>query len=169
MQHKKKMIPPKHTQYQSFHWPGDWAAAFSTAMPWASMYGPTYDGTLDAAVSWAAYGLSACSCGATEITPSIGPLLFWMVVRMVRPLAPPPAAAMAWLTSLGGIVAGLEYVASLANSAGFASSTASSGASLCALASCTLYFSAAAMTFGWLCANAICCPYLASYVFTVVP
>ena len=54
MLHRKKTNPPKHTQYQDFHWPGDWAAAFWTAAACAVRYGNTCGGTLDSAVSWAA-------------------------------------------------------------------------------------------------------------------
>src|SRR5271169_5967948 len=56
MERRKKMIPPKHTQYQIFHWFAVWAAAFCTAAAWALMYARTVGGTLDRAVSCALYG-----------------------------------------------------------------------------------------------------------------
>src|SRR5690242_19436840 len=83
-------------------------------------------------------------------------LLAAIVVRTFRPLAPTPAAAMAWLTSAGGIEAGLLYLASWVNRAGWAWITASSGANLCALASCALSFCAMASTSGGIyCAVAV--------------
>src|ERR1700727_796745 len=82
----------------------------------------------------AAYGATVCRAGPTAITPVMAAWLAAIVVRMPRPLAPPPAALITWACSAGGIVAGFLYVASLANSAGLAWITASSGANFCALA-----------------------------------
>jgi hypothetical protein len=39
------MMPPKHTQYQVFHWPGASAEAFWTAAAWAFRYANTCGGT----------------------------------------------------------------------------------------------------------------------------
>ena len=67
-----------------------------------------------------------------------------MVASTCWPVAPPPAAAMAWAASFGGIFDGSGKAASLVNSAGLAWITFSSGANFCALASCTLSFWASA-------------------------
>src|ERR1700722_15106494 len=97
-----------------------------------------------------------------------GPLAL-MGARMASPFAPPPAAATAWAASFGGMAAGFGEVASLANRAGLAWITASSGANFCALASCVLYRVAVATTCGWLCANAIWLLYWVAYADTVGP
>src|ERR1700690_86301 len=81
------------------------------------------------------------------MTPVMAALLALMVDRTARPLAPPPALS-AWATRLGGIVAGFLYVASLANSAGLALITASSGANFTAFASCVASVFAVARTDG---------------------
>src|SRR5215469_11209058 len=98
--------------------------------------------------SCVAYGATVCSAGAAAITPVMAALLAEIVVRILMPWAPPPAAAIAWPSSAGGIVAGLVYVASLANSAGWAWITASSGANFCAFASCVAFACAVATTDG---------------------
>src|SRR5256885_12593183 len=67
-----------------------------------------------------AYGATFCRSGATAITPLMAALLFAIVVRTPMPLAPPPAAAIAWPTSAGGILLGSVYLASWVNSAGWA-------------------------------------------------
>ena len=54
----------------------------------------------------AAYGATVFSAGAAAITPAMAAWLAEIVVRICRPLAPPPAALIAWATSAGGIVAG---------------------------------------------------------------
>src|SRR5579862_6665520 len=133
-------------------------------------------GTFDSAVSWAeygaivvswaeygamvfrsdAYGATVCSAGATAITPLMAALLAEIVSSIPRPLAPPPAAVIAWATSAGGILAGFVYAASLVNSAGLAWITASSGWNFCALASCVASVCAVARTDGGIfCAVAI--------------
>src|SRR5215469_8576096 len=99
-------------------------------------------------VSSAAYGATVFSAGAAAITPAMAALLAEIVVRIFMPLAPPPAALIAWAASAGGIVAGFWYVASLANSAGLAWITASSGANFCAFASCVAFACAVATTDG---------------------
>src|SRR5215469_9280505 len=155
MHSRKNMIPPKHAQYQCFHSFGARAWAASTVGPCACRNDSTDGGTLDSAVSWAAYGCSGSSWDWTAATDWISALWAWMLSRMARPLAPPPAAARASLSSLGGILAGLLYVASLVNRAWCACSTANSGARLCSMRSWGLYFCAVAIIAGWLCANAI--------------
>src|SRR5215469_4001582 len=159
MHSRKKMNPPKHAQYQRFHSFGarDWAA--STVGPCVCRNDRTDGGTFDSAVSWAAYGCSGSSWDWTATTFSMSALWAWMLNRMFTPLLPPPAAATAWLSSRGGILAGLLYVASLVNRAGCACSTANSGARLCSMRSWGLYFCAVAMIAGWLCANAISLEY----------
>src|ERR1700684_4670358 len=101
------------------------------------------------------------------MTPEMAALLASMVVRIAVPLAPPPAAVTACATSLGGIAAGFVYVASLANSAGLAWITASSGANFPALASWTLYFVAVATTAGCAWAKGSSVLYVGRYVTTV--
>ena len=54
----------------------------------------------------AAYGATACSAGPTAITPAMAAWLAAIVARILRPLAPPPAAWTAWAVSAGGIAAG---------------------------------------------------------------
>ena len=54
----------------------------------------------------AAYGATFCRSGATAITPLMAALFCEIVVSMATPLAPPPAAAIAWASSAGGILAG---------------------------------------------------------------
>jgi len=56
--------------------------------------------------SCAEYGAMVFSAGAAAITPVMAALLAAIVVRMFIPLAPPPAALIAWPSSAGGIVAG---------------------------------------------------------------
>src|ERR1700733_4298513 len=103
------------------------------------------------------------------MTPVIAALLSLIVVRTWVPLAPPPAALIAWLIRLGGIEAGLVYVASLVNSAGLASITVSSGLNFAALAIWTLYLMAVATICGWVWANAIWLLYWVEYAATVEP
>src|SRR6516225_2705602 len=96
----------------------------------------------------AAYGATVVSAGAAAITPAMAALLAAIVVRMPMPLAPPPAAAIAWPSRAGGILAGFVYAASWANSAGCAWITASSGANLTAFASGVALACAVASTDG---------------------
>src|SRR5580692_10213417 len=96
----------------------------------------------------AAYGATVCSAGATAITPAMAALFAEIEVKMPTPVAPPPAALTAWATSAGGILAGLLYVASLANSTGLAWITLSSGANFTAFASCVASVFAVASTEG---------------------
>src|SRR5436190_22456285 len=93
-------------------------------------------GTLDSAVSWAeygailvscaeygaivfscaeygaivcrsvAYGATFCRSGATAITPLMAALFCEIVVSTATPLAPPPAALIAWVSSGPGILDG---------------------------------------------------------------
>ena len=79
---RKMITPAKQIQYQVCHWPGDSAAAFCTSTPCAFMYANTPGGTLDSAVSCAAYGAMAWSCGATAITPLIAALLALITPRI---------------------------------------------------------------------------------------
>src|SRR5690349_25112659 len=103
-----------------------------------------------------AYGATFCRSGATAITPLMAALLAAIVVRVWMPLAPPPAAAIAWPTSAGGILLGSLYLASWVNSAGWAWITLSSGANFCASASCFASFCAMARTSGGIfCAVAV--------------
>jgi hypothetical protein len=51
---KKKMTPPKHTQNQVRHWPGDLASADWTCGPCAATYEAADGGTFESAVSSAA-------------------------------------------------------------------------------------------------------------------
>src|ERR1700733_7774812 len=125
-----------------------------TSLPCASRYAIADGGTLDSAVSCAVYGWRVASCGAAATTELIAAWLAEIVVSTASPLAPPPAAAIAWLTSLGGIVAGFVYLASWVNSAGFAWMTASSGGDFVAAAICAWYLVAVATIAGWLCAKA---------------
>src|SRR5258707_15819350 len=107
MHSRKKMIPPKHAQYQRFHSSGARAWAASTVGPCTCRNDSTDGGTLDSAVSWAAKGFSGSSWGATAATLWMAFWLELLVVRMARPLAPPPAAARARAMLLGGVLAGL--------------------------------------------------------------
>src|SRR5487761_142340 len=92
----------------------------------------------------AAYGATVCSCGPTAMTPLMAAWLAAIVVSTPRPLAPPPAAAMACACR-----AGLEgAAASLVNRAGWAWITVSSGANFTAFASWVLYVLAVARTVG---------------------
>src|SRR5215831_10308148 len=104
---RKMITPAKQIQYQVCHWPGASAAAFCTSAPCAFRYANTPGGTLDSAVSWAAYGVMVWSCGATAITPLIAALLVLITVRIWTPVAPPPAAATACAASFGGTAAGV--------------------------------------------------------------
>ena len=78
------------------------------------------------------------------MTPLMAAWLAAIVVSTPSPLAPPPAAATA--CACRAVLVG--SACSLANSAGWASITASSGANFCALASCTLSVVAVAITAG---------------------
>jgi hypothetical protein len=51
---RKKMSPPKHTQYQVRHWPGDLASADWTCGPYLLTYEAADGGTFESAVSSAA-------------------------------------------------------------------------------------------------------------------
>src|SRR6185437_14310384 len=173
---RKKMTPPTQIQYHVFHCEAVLAAASCTSLPCAWRYGKTSGGTLDSAVSCAAYGAivdssvaygamvcrfdaygaTFCRSGATAITPLMASLLFAIVVSTPRPLAPPPAAAIAWATSAGGILLGSLYLASWVNSAGWAWITWSSVWNFCALASWVASFCAMASTSGGIfCAVAV--------------
>ena len=92
----------------------------------------------------AAYGATVVSCGPTAMTPSMAAELAPIVVSTASPLAPPPAAAMTCPCRV--LLVGAA--SSLANRAGLASITASSGANFCAFASWTLYLVAVAITAG---------------------
>src|SRR5579872_607042 len=94
-----------------------------------------------------AYGATVCNAGPTAITPLMAAWLAAMVLRMVIPLAPPPAAATAWACRAAGALPGGK-AASLVNSAGFFWITSSSGANFVALASWVLSAVAVAITDG---------------------
>src|SRR3981081_4502821 len=93
-----------------------------------------------------AYGATVCSCGPTAMTPLIAALLAAIVLSTPRPLAPPPPAATACACRV--VLVGSAF--SLANRAGWAWITVSSGANFTAFASCVLYVVAVASTGGGL-------------------
>src|SRR3984957_9308870 len=92
----------------------------------------------------AAYGATVCSCGPTAMTPLIAAWLAAIVESTLAPLAPPPAAATA--SACRVVLVGAALI--LANRAGWAWITVSSGANLTAFASCVLYVVAVASTVG---------------------
>src|SRR5579859_815378 len=106
------------------------------------------------AVSWveygamtfrsAAYGATVASCGAAAMTPLMAAWLAPIVPSTASPLAPPPATAIA--CACRALLVG--SACSLANRAGWASISASSGANFWAFASCTLSAVAVAITAG---------------------
>src|ERR1700728_2350558 len=91
-----------------------------------------------------AYGATVCSCGPTAITPLIAALLAAIAASTPRPLVPPPAAATACACRV--VLVGSAF--SLANRAGLAWITVSSGANFTAFASWVLYVVAVASTVG---------------------